>query len=902
MVSTESPTSVVQDFSEPLLECGIAAARALPAGGAKVPEIGWMAQMNPQKQTRLDGQLASARRDTARHRRRVAQLVLEAQQQREASNALVDDLRRQLAEADGALSALAGARRVNEGSARALKALRRERDALRADLNTGRVDIDVLRAQLAEGRSQQEPLSAELQMARQTQDQLEREVARLNGMCAEFEQALIAATESIGWRIANRMHVTQVGGRRLAWSGLRRCYYVLPLPRSLRWTARAAFFETFGFLLKGKPAQRSYEQARMLQQRLAGSMASPPPVPESGLTDYVFFGVIDWHLRYQRPQHIAAGMAARGHRVFYISPNFINAREPGAAIESLDDTGRLLSVRLQVSGSPVIYSEQGSPAQREQIRASLAGVLHDFSSKGIVCVLHHPFWTDLAETLPLRRMVYDCIDHHGGFSNTSQAMIDAESELIERSDLLVATAHWLRDRLSEEKDAASVALVPNACDYDYFCQRPDEVFADSEGRQVIGYIGAIADWFDVELIAAVARAYPECLVLLVGADTCGAEARLRRYENVQFEGEVSYDRLTHYVYGMDVCTIPFQVIPLTIATNPVKVFEYLAAGREVVSTALPEVAMLGDVAAIVAENHESFVQGVGTALKRVGRKKAVTARQRFAAENTWAQRVQSFDEHVGEMPRPGASVIIITYNGLDFTRRCVESILEHDDGCEIEIIFVDNDSHDETPSYLRKFCKGRDDADAVLNKDNRGFAAAVNQGMERARFENIVVMNNDTVVAPGWLSSMVRHVERDPSIGIIGPMTNNIGNEARIEMNYTDAADMGSEVRAHLLAHQGRRFELSVTAFFCVLIPRATYTALGGLDEIFGRGFFEDDDYCCRVREIGLKVVVAEDAFVHHELSASFGKLPTLEKQRLFEENRKHYEAKWGEWKPHEYR
>jgi len=481
-------------------------------------------------------------------------------------------------------------------------------------------------------------------------------------------------------------------------------------------------------------------------------------------------------------------------------------------------------------------------------------------------------------------------------------MVDAESHLIERSDLLVTTAHWLRDRLNEDAPDKTVALVPNACDYDFFCERPEEVFADARDRQVIGYVGAIADWFDVDLVGAVAKAFPECLVLLVGADTCGAEARLAKHRNVRFIGEVPYERLTYYVYGMDVCTIPFQVIPLTVATNPVKVFEYLAAGREVVSSALPEVAMLGDVAAIVADNEAQFVSGLALALGRVGDEKSVAARRRFAAENTWAHRVAAFDESVAAIPRPRASVVIITYNGLELTRRCVDSILACDDGCEIELIFVDNNSQDATPSYLRKFCRKNDEACAVLNDDNRGFAAAVNQGMERARYEHIVVMNNDTVVSPGWLSGLVRHVQRDPSIGIIGPMTNNIGNEARVEMHYSDPAQMGPEVRALLLSHQGRRFELSVTAFFCVLIPRTTYEAIGGLDEIFGRGFFEDDDYCCRIREIGQKVVCAEDAFVHHELSASFGKLPTLEKQRLFEENRKKYEAKWGEWKPHEYR
>jgi GT2 family glycosyltransferase len=100
----------------------------------------------------------------------------------------------------------------------------------------------------------------------------------------------------------------------------------------------------------------------------------------------------------------------------------------------------------------------------------------------------------------------------------------------------------------------------------------------------------------------------------------------------------------------------------------------------------------------------------------------------------------------------------------------------------------------------------------------------------------------------------------------------------------------------------GKLIDVDTVAFFCVAMPRATYERVGPMDEAFGVGFFEDDDYCRRVQAAGLRVVCADDVFVHHHLSASFDALKAEKKQELFERNKAIYEAKWGPWKPHAYR
>jgi GT2 family glycosyltransferase len=142
----------------------------------------------------------------------------------------------------------------------------------------------------------------------------------------------------------------------------------------------------------------------------------------------------------------------------------------------------------------------------------------------------------------------------------------------------------------------------------------------------------------------------------------------------------------------------------------------------------------------------------------------------------------------------------------------------------------------------------------------------------------------------------------NPEIGLIGPVTNNIGNEAKIDITYDSLDEMPVRAREYTLTHLGQSFDIRTLAFFCVMITRKAYDKIGGLDEAFGLGFFEDDDYCRRAEAEKFRIVCADDVFVHHNLSASFNKLGQERKQELFLKNKAIYEAKWGKWIPHSYR
>lgn len=682
-----------------------------------------------------------------------------------------------------------------------------------------------------------------------------------------------------------------------AWALAR--FFSFLLPRPAREPCKAIFYKVLGRLQPQSGRYLRYLEWRRHLDAInsATIVEAEPDLAGGGPKPYdVFvFPVIDWEFRHQRPQQLALQFAERGHRVYYFRTTFSSseAYEPVVRLVAPN----VFTVSLPCTGKPpVIYSESLDPAQLDSVVSGIELLRTRFSIGAAVSVVDHPFWAPVCGRLTNHRVVYDCMDHHAGFSNNNSNVLSQESRLLNSADLVVASSAKLFDMV--KVSSANPLLVRNAGQYEHFCAPPAKL-AFEKTRPVIGYYGAISEWFDAALVAQAARQMPECDFVLVGS-TYGANlSPVKDLPNVRMFGEVPYTDLPGYLHSFDVCMIPFQVNELTLATNPVKVYEYLSAGKPVVSIDLPELALMKDVIETAA-TAEAFIAGLRKALTDNAPAR-VEARRAFARENTWAKRGEVLDAALDAL-FPKVSVIVLTYNQLEFTQRCLASLERFTKYPNWELILIDNASRDGTPRFLEDFAKDRPYVRLTLNRTNVGFAAGNNQGAAQAKGEFLVFLNNDTYVTSGWLADMIVHFGAVPNLGLLNPVTNNIGNEAKIDLEYTTMAEMAVAAKAYTSKNAKLRLALTGAAFFCVMLRKRVWEDIGELDEKYGMGFFEDDDYSMRAKKKGYSLACAEDVFVHHHLSASFNKMADERRKELFERNKRYFESKWGTWQPHKYR
>ena len=608
----------------------------------------------------------------------------------------------------------------------------------------------------------------------------------------------------------------------------------------------------------------------------------------------IWLSVIDWNYRIQRPQHLASELAAGGSRIFYISLTFDDEDDAGAFRIVGSPRPGVFEVRLRVRSGPGsnIYAGLSLPVV-DDLRCALDELIAALSVRRPVVVVDHPSWHPVAFAVPGATVVYDCLDLATGFANAASSLGNAEQMLIAGADVIAAASAPLAEHIAALRGSV---VIRNAADVDLFAggRRGSE----ADGRPVIGYFGAIAEWFDIGWIEQCAAARPEWEFRLIGrvdgCDVGGAEA----LSNVRFFGERPYDELPAQLAEFDVAIIPFKMTDLIRCTNPVKLYEYMAAGTPVVSAPLPEVVEATELA-YIAEDAGAFERCIAQALAE-DCPELRQRRQAWARQHTWGARAGLLAAAV-EASLPPVSVIVLTHNGWQLTERCLRSVRLLSDYPALEILVVDNASTDATRQKLSEIAEQDRRIKLIFNDSNLGFAAGNNVGLKAATGKYAILLNNDTVVTRGWVRDLIRPMQIDQRIGLVGPLTSRIGNEQRVAISYDDLGEMASAARQLVRRRLRQTFEVRVLAFFCVALRRAVIDELGLLDEVYGLGFFEDDDYCMRAARAGWKMVVADDVFVHHHHSASFEALGAAAHD-LMTRNRQIFESRWGPWQPHRYR
>jgi len=230
-------------------------------------------------------------------------------------------------------------------------------------------------------------------------------------------------------------------------------------------------------------------------------------------------------------------------------------------------------------------------------------------------------------------------------------------------------------------------------------------------------------------------------------------------------------------------------------------------------------------------------------------------------------------------------IIIPVWNRLEDTRECIGSV-ERNTLFPYNLVIIDNGSGEKTAGYLRGLAKKRKKRILLVrNEKNEGFVKAVNRGISLSGSEFVCLLNNDTVVASGWLKALINVINRDASIGIVNPSSNTLGQRL----------PRGKSLKRHAeeIRESGDKFVETGSAFgFCMLMRRKLFNEIGIFDTGYGFGNFDDTDLSLRAKKKGYKTVRAFASYVYHKEQRSFNLLKGF--KRDFSRNRRVFEAKWG--------
>jgi hypothetical protein len=363
----------------------------------------------------------------------------------------------------------------------------------------------------------------------------------------------------------------------------------------------------------------------------------------------LFFPVITWASRTQRPQHIAREFRNDGFLILYPTMTIQKKHDSDIYFEPLEEG--IYQLWLHGSKKLNLYQDTISELDLKNILTAFEQVIDAINPVEIVIFVEYPIWGPLAakikESFPRASLLYDCLDDHQDFKNANSAICNLENFLLEKSDLVLASSQVLFDKLVPL--SSSTKLVRNACDFNFFKKHEGEDTNRVKIQQVVGYFGAISDWFDESLVYFAATRLPQVKFKLIGSTMGGQIHELQKLPNVELTGEISYDRLPAELREFDVAIIPFKIQPLTNATNPVKIYEYFSQGKPVVAVNLPELKML-ETLCYIAHDREEFVRHLDLALVE-NNQELETRRITFAAANQWSSRYSEIKLHTNKIKK-----------------------------------------------------------------------------------------------------------------------------------------------------------------------------------------------------------------------------------------------------------
>ncbi|MCU6499157.1 NAD(P)-binding protein [Rugamonas sp. A1-17] len=387
--------------------------------------------------------------------------------------------------------------------------------------------------------------------------------------------------------------------------------------------------------------------------RTADTPADTPPTKrESAMPTIIVFSHLRWDFVYQRPQQLMSRLAEYYRILFVEEP----VRHEGPS-----------HLRTSTPAPNVTVCQPHTPLSApgfhdDQIRLLqplLAAQLP--ANEPLIAWFYTPMALPLLQTLSPSLVVYDCMDELSAFRNPPRQLAQRETALLKIADLVFTGGPSLYEAKRQRHD--NVHCFPSSVDAVHFQQALDRgnghpLHADIPHPR-LGYYGVVDERFDAELLGALADAWPDWQLVIVGPVIKIDPASLPQRPNIHYLGMQPYQALPHFLAGWDVCLLPFALNQSTRYISPTKVLEYMAAELPIVSTAIQDVEQpYGDVVAI-GRDHAGFIAACTAALAQTPAQRAAMAqRMRAIVERTsWHATAEQMRALIAAEPPGGAKAV-----------------------------------------------------------------------------------------------------------------------------------------------------------------------------------------------------------------------------------------------------
>lgn len=365
---------------------------------------------------------------------------------------------------------------------------------------------------------------------------------------------------------------------------------------------------------------------------------------------FVWRGSFGWNVPlFQRPQHIARQLSDKKTLIFY---EVTRMTDKVKFIKKEKDNLYLINYEIKDYENMVIdkINKIDKPKYLQ-----LYSTCWDVTSETLNKYINNNF-----------KVVYEYIDDlNPKLAGTNKLPENVKyihnwvSKNVADSIVIVSADKLEEDIIKKRKSKDNIIFASNGVDYNFFrdCNKDINIHPKlkeikKEYKKIIGYYGALAVWFDYDLLKKVAQKFPEYAFVLFGIkyDTSFDEANLEECNNIYFLGPINYDYLPYNANYFDVCMIPFAINDITLATNPLKVFEYMAMHKPIITTPMPECMKYKSVN--IAKNATEFIK-ILKDIDKINTKDYVKLLDKEAKINSWEEKANEITEKLGVYENKG---------------------------------------------------------------------------------------------------------------------------------------------------------------------------------------------------------------------------------------------------------